>query len=423
MQIEGFTLENYKAFAQKAAFSIRPITLFFGYNSAGKSAALRFLKLLADSSMGASFSPLNLASEAVRRSDFSSLLSKHNSTPRLTFSLNFDSTEITYTILNIPEWRTHIIQRLEIISLESSKKFTLDWNPKDWDSANTNSQGDASEYVFFGDEEEIYETKVIFDGLVPITYSDELKRFLEPLAEQLTAFSRNFVALSPDCIIPERYHLETTPAKRISTRGEGIISLLQSADEGVILDISDWYQKATGYSLVRSDVTIGSRSGQRFTLHPNADPAIDIDITDTGEGMGQVLPVVSVLTLAQHDVLGPNPVISLEHPELHIHPDAHAHLANLFCKVINENPECKILVETHSENLLLGVQLAIARGELEPSDVAVHWIRGTERGAFVELVEFDEGARPSKNNWPIDVYSKNSKLARELFETRKKKET
>ncbi|NDW01219.1 AAA family ATPase [Salipiger sp. PrR002] len=415
MSIKCLDLENYKAFARRAEFKIRPITLFYGYNSAGKSAALRFLKILADSTDGTSFAPINLGSDAIRGSNFQSILSKYNSSQRLEFGLAFEHFEVNFTVFEVREKNSQIIQRLEINAFENSKSIVLDWNPYGLPLENA-----LSSYAFFDDQEKIFDEEITFDGLVPLKYSERLAPFLAPLAHELRKFSRNFVSLAPDCTVPGRFHTETTPARKISYRGDGVVSRLQSADDDVIADISNWYQKATGYLFVRSEITIGNQSGHRFTLHPNADLNIDVDIIDTGEGMGQVLPVVSLLTLAQHNVLGSNPVISLEHPELHIHPDAHAHLADLFCRVISENENCSILVETHSENLLLGLQLAVARGEVSPNDIAIHWVRGTEMGAVVEVIELDEGARPIKDNWPIDVYRKNSKIAREIFETRKK---
>lgn len=415
MKISELKLENYKAFANEMAFLIKPITLFFGYNSAGKSAALRFLKLVADSTRGDSSSPINLRSDAVRGSDFRGLLSKHKSSPRMSFSLAFEDLSVEFTILDFPEKKTHVVQRLNMSFDGETKSYTFEWNPNELELDQA-----VSSYVLYDDRGRKTDHIIHFDGLVPTKYSSDIAVYLDPVAVRLKEYGKNFVDLSPDCIVPARFHTETTPVKKISSRGEGIISLLQAADDEVLFDISEWYKSATGYSFQRSEITIGDRSGHRFTLHPNADPNIDIDIIDTGEGMGQVLPVVSLLTLAQHNLLGDRPVISLEHPELHIHPDAHAHLADLFCQVITRNQSCSILVETHSENLLLGLQLAIVGGRIKPSDVAVHWVRGTENGAEVDLVEFDESARPSKNNWPVDVYRRNSKLARQLFEERKK---
>jgi predicted ATPase len=414
-QIFGLSLENYKSFYNKAGITIRPLTLFYGYNSAGKSAALRFLSLLADSTNGSSMSPLNLRSEILKGADFESLLSKHSSSPRMSIQLSFGDTTITISIRNLTDLGKQVVERFEVFQSHSESPAVFEWLPED-ESLNHMLQA----YTYADSSTD--PGKVIglaFNGLVPIEYPEEFKGLLDPVAAFLISFGQRFVSLSADCLIPDRYEVEIAPAKTVSRRGEGMMSMLQAAPSKVIKDISEWYEAATGYSFHRTRITIGDRSGHRFTLHPNADEKIDIDIADTGEGMGQVLPVVGLLTLAKYGNFGSSPIISLEHPELHIHPDAHVHLANLFCDAAVSNSAPRILVETHSENLLLGIQLAIANKRIKPSDVAVHWVRGTAEGAIVELVEFDDEARPLENNWPVDVFRTNSKLARELFEKRR----
>ena len=39
-----------------------------------------------------------------------------------------------------------------------------------------------------------------------------------------------------------------------------------------------------------------------------------------------------------------------------------------------------MIVETHSENFLFGVQIAVAKGDLAPEDVLIHWVRQDEAG-------------------------------------------
>lgn len=411
-QLSRISLENYKAFHKKADISIRPLTLFFGYNSAGKSAALRFLQLLSESTNSNRTDPLNLTSEVLKSADFATLLSKYSSSPRMTVHLGFGDVSASFTIRDLPDLRKQVVERIVINGGEGALNPTLEWVASD--------QG-------IGVEPQAYklyqnsiasDVKLTFDGLTPVGQSEELKELLAPITYAMSSFGKSFISLSPDCIMPARYELEVAPAANVSRRGEGMMSMLQEASETVIQDISAWYQIATGYSFQRQPISVGNRTGHRFTLHPNNDSNIDIDIIDTGEGMGQVLPVVALLTLAKYGNFGHAPIISLEHPELHIHPDAHVHLAELFCSAASSNTETRLLVETHSENLLLGIQLAIVEGTIDPTDVAIHWVRGTKEGAVVELIELDDKARPKNDNWPIDVFRTNSKLARDLFDKR-----
>lgn len=412
-KLTQFSLENYKSFKDQATISVRPLTLFFGYNSAGKSAALRFLKLLSDSTNGSGPHPLNLRSEVLKGSDFSSLLSKYSPSQRIEIGLEFEEITAKITIINLPDLHRQAVEVIDIQHSMLNNNLVLEWLPDE------NTIDECSQTYTVTSNSDYSEVDLVFNGLVPTRYPIELAEYFKPLADSLEAFGNSYVGLSTDCVVPDRFHLETSPAKTVTRRGEGMISILQTAPVSVINDISSWYVKSTGYSFRRKQISIGNQSGHRFTLHPNSDENVDIDIIDTGEGMGQVLPVVGLVTLARHGMLGAYPTISLEHPELHIHPDAHIHLADLFCEAVLSDPAPRILVETHSENLLLGVQLAIAEGRIKPTDVAIHWVRGTSSGSVVEHIEFDLQARPVNDDWPVDVFRSNTKLARELYEQRK----
>jgi AAA15 family ATPase/GTPase len=43
MKIDQLTVQNYKAFKEEAVFSIKPLTLVFGENNAGKSSLVRLI--------------------------------------------------------------------------------------------------------------------------------------------------------------------------------------------------------------------------------------------------------------------------------------------------------------------------------------------------------------------------------------------
>jgi hypothetical protein len=47
MRLTDFFVENYQSFVGRTTIELRPLALLFGYNSAGKSAALRVLPLAA----------------------------------------------------------------------------------------------------------------------------------------------------------------------------------------------------------------------------------------------------------------------------------------------------------------------------------------------------------------------------------------
>ena len=69
------------------------------------------------------------------------------------------------------------------------------------------------------------------------------------------------------------------------------------------------------------------------------------------------------------------------------------------------------------------IQIEIAKGNLSPDDVVLYWVRADGRGlSLVEKVVFDMTGRPS-SNWPLNVFSYDAELARELIGLQREKKS
>ncbi len=125
-----------------------------------------------------------------------------------------------------------------------------------------------------------------------------------------------------------------------------------------------------------------------------------VDIADVGVGVSQALPVVVALRQASFGQL-----VYLEQPELHLHPDAQRAMARILVDAAVRG--IRVVAETHSSILLLGVQEAIARGVrgLAPTDVQLHWFaRDVDTGdAVVTSRTLD--AKGAFHDWPADFDS------------------
>ncbi len=160
--------------------------------------------------------------------------------------------------------------------------------------------------------------------------------------------------------------------------------------------------------------------GAAVVLVPIVGAPIFTALADTGEGASQVLPVFVLGALADTGQLDSYPLLILEQPEMHLHPAAEQELASFLCKVA-KGKNTRLLVETHSENLLLFVQLALAKGHLTPDDVAVYFVRPVPPGggSVADRVELDEFGR--SKGWPPGVFSEDVETARELFLTQRRR--
>ena len=119
-----------------------------------------------------------------------------------------------------------------------------------------------------------------------------------------------------------------------------------------------------------------------------------VNITDVGLGVSQVLPALVALLTAV-----PGQFVYLEHPEAHLHPRAQVNLAKLLADAAQRG--VRVVVETHSSLLLLGVQTLVAEGKLPPDQVALHWFERSNDGATtVTSADLDEAG--AFGDWPED---------------------
>jgi len=168
----------------------------------------------------------------------------------------------------------------------------------------------------------------------------------------------------------------------------------------------------------RLEVTLGDDDYELRLARPARDD-IAVSIVDVGEGVPQVLPVLTLGAMAREGRLGDDAVLVLEQPEMHLHPKAERALARFLVHDVVLSPRRpRCLIESHSENLLLFIQLAVVRGQLSPDDVALCWIESADHGpATVRTITLDRFGKP--DYWPPGVFSEDVAMARELLLARK----
>ncbi|HBL31433.1 MAG TPA: DUF3696 domain-containing protein [Acidobacteria bacterium] len=124
----------------------------------------------------------------------------------------------------------------------------------------------------------------------------------------------------------------------------------------------------------------------------------EVLLTDVGFGVSQVLPVV-----VECFYVPARSVVIFEQPEIHLHPAAQAHLADLFIDAIRAKEggadrDIQIIIESHSEHLLRRLQRRIAEGRLAPKEAALYFVDTTGGEPRIEELAIDEYGRIS--NWP-----------------------
>jgi predicted ATPase len=121
-----------------------------------------------------------------------------------------------------------------------------------------------------------------------------------------------------------------------------------------------------------------------------------VNIADVGFGVSQILPALVALEVAL-----PGQLVHLEQPEIHLHPKAQRSLAKLLAEAAIK--EKRLVVETHSSILIRGIQTLVARGELDPQLVKLHWFTRDEETGATRVTSADlDGNGAFGSDWPED---------------------
>ncbi|ATB29437.1 AAA family ATPase [Melittangium boletus] len=439
MALSSFTVANYRSFLHPTTIELKPLTLLFGYNNSGKSALLRLLPLLADSVGEPRGAPLNLDSAAVRGAAFRDLCCQLSARRQIDFTLSWDGESgfssvrnYQFSVLELPGPQAEV---LPPVVNEFSAEYFLGqqgnaaslrgtWMPERAFPPPNRALYETWSKIQGHEETHLDSSPIAFRGIKPGSgepLDPSLWMTVNALGMQLEPLRDEVQWLGSVRRVPHRSRefRGSAPPKLLEDGTGALEILVQDKLQGgpLLATVSAWFEKNTRQRL---DVTEVAPRYYALTLGPLASPGIRVNVIDTGEGMAQVLPVL-VLGAQARAQGTPSTVIVLEQPELHLHPRMHEPLADFFCEVAMQPNPPRALIETHSENFLQGLQLAIVEGRLDPAHVAVYWVQQLDDGcSTVKLITFNDMALPSY--WPPDVFSEDTELSRRILKKRRQKE-
>lgn len=129
-------------------------------------------------------------------------------------------------------------------------------------------------------------------------------------------------------------------------------------------------------------------------------------LTDTRSGV-QVTPadvgfgISQVLPIATEISARSNSVIMIEQPEIHLHPAMQAELADLFIETVDPSRGAnQVIAETHSEVMIMRLQKRIREHLLSPCDVLLLYVdQDVEGNAVIQELRLDENG-DFLDHWP-----------------------
>ena len=388
--------QNFKSWQDTTALQFAPLTGFFGANSSGKTSILQVLLMLKQTVEQPSDwnEPLYFGDEAslVNLGNFNDVIHKH----KLDLSLDISVSWKSSTVADINKYIRFYNLNVETLlpsQGDQDRSGEISFSTNIFRGAVNNFHYKTDLYRFDGQQPDLFRCYGLRTARTEIR--DIFSRFEEAF-ENL--FSR-ILYLGPLREHPRpRYTWEGDHPKGIGQEGRKAVSALLSGrirhlsiDEQIL----KWLQQLELINFYDLQPVSDTGRDYEFLVKKYKDGP-EVRLTDVGFGVSQVLPVLILCYYAPE-----GSILILEQPEAHLHPKVQSELADVLIDVV-KNRNVQIILESHSEHLLLRLMRRIAEEQISVDDTALYFCQINDGTSEIERLNMDEYG--NIRNWPQNFF-------------------
>lgn len=260
------------------------------------------------------------------------------------------------------------------------------------------------------------ESSFAFRRLCDFSFVSQLDVILEQANSSLNSLMSEVIYLEPLRATAQRYYRRQSLAvEEIDSKGENIAMFLDSLPYSQQSDFKAWTSKHFGIEIEPK------RDGGHISLRvKQIAGGAESNIADMGFGFSQMLPIAAQLwaASANRSMALPSrrklirPLVVIEQPELHLHPDFQAKLADVFVAALGDSASedasnhfgLRIFAETHSPALINRLGILIADGIVHRNNVQIVVFEQEDSSlpSKVQIAEFDDDG--ILRNWPVGFF-------------------
>lgn len=404
--ITAISVCGYKSIYEECEIEVRSLTILAGANSSGKSSIMQPL-LLMKQTLEAPYDPggLKLDGPNVKFTSAEQVLSKlspEKYRDEFSVKLNIETDNFLLSLFRKqPKHGIKVVRGSYCIPYEGGENITILPGMQHQELVKIIPEYLAEDYNLLLDN---------IDEEPPLWSVSNVRGFLD-LQLGDSQFDSSYLAINFQKHIRRLVHVPGSrgnPERTYNTAAVGnefpgffenyvasIVNHWQETKDDRLIKLGqalellglNWKVEARQINDVQIELRVGrlSRSGSANDT---------VSIADVGLGVSQTLPVLVALLVAK-----PGQLVYLEQPEIHLHPRAQAALAEILVDAANRG--VRVVLETHSELLLLAVQSLVAEGKILPDLVKLHWFKRRDDGV-TEVSSADLDETGAFGEWPED---------------------
>lgn len=242
----------------------------------------------------------------------------------------------------------------------------------------------------------------------PSSYSKSLKYMMALVMKYFKDefIETHFSHVSPVRAVPHRYYIleKANNITHLDTLDGTAIAQLLSNDVNLKKTVNKWLGKFNISIDVPKMKEVIYKMTVTSTSKSDTNP-FSLDLSDVGFGISQMLPIIVQGFFSKN-----NNLMVVEQPEVHLHPQMQAELADMFIEMLNVGERRKTyIIETHSEYMLKRLRRRmrehLAKGEkaIDPECVSICLFKKKTEDVVTEVQSLDiekDGRFP----WPEDFF-------------------
>lgn len=256
-----------------------------------------------------------------------------------------------------------------------------------------------------------------------------IPHLVSSLREKLERVALSVQYIGPFRMMPERfYRRQELNVGQIDAHGENLAMFLDSLSREELDLFSDFAQQYLGHKVVLD------RSANHVQLQLLDSQGNKNNLVDMGYGFSQVLPIVAQswhamrrygvrTSIPQRRGALPGPMVCIEQPELHLHPELQSYLADMFIAShrpsqeahaaqqtdnphrLSIPPPISFMIETHSEALLARLGAMVEAGKVSSEDINVLLFEKDNKTGITTVRSSTFNAQGELEDWPMGFFA------------------